>query len=312
MGLRGDLTRALLRLETRWLRERSAARLFWMLAERFGVEEVVARGELGRVEGKIDDPIVFGRYLRSGRWSPHLVQFLEACFAGAQSGTFIDIGANIGLISLAVSRLGHVDCLCFEPEPENMALLRRNLERNGVEHAQLFPIALHSEETRLSFELSAVNRGDHRIRMGPSAEGAAPEDADRTVIEVEARPLDAVLAGSSLKQPIVVKSDAQGAEVAIWEGARETCARADAMVIEFWPQGIERMGHTVERLLDQVESVFERAALVRSQDDLPLPAAVPPVAGLREQVRAFRAETDPGAHADLVLVREAFLTSLLP
>jgi FkbM family methyltransferase len=49
-------------------------------------------------------------------------------------GTFIDVGANIGLYSLAAARIVGPDgrVLAFEPSPRERGLLERNVARNSL------------------------------------------------------------------------------------------------------------------------------------------------------------------------------------
>src|SRR5262245_20626839 len=62
------------------------------------------------------------------RYEPHMAGAIKAHLP--RGGTFWDVGANIGLISLFASKIagpgGHV--LSFEPSPDVLVLLRRNTE----------------------------------------------------------------------------------------------------------------------------------------------------------------------------------------
>ncbi|HEV7517126.1 MAG TPA: FkbM family methyltransferase, partial [Thermoanaerobaculia bacterium] len=55
----------------------------------------------------------------------------------------VDVGANIGYYLLFMARLigerGSISC--FEPEPENLAELTRNIRRNGLDNVRVFPLA---------------------------------------------------------------------------------------------------------------------------------------------------------------------------
>jgi FkbM family methyltransferase len=280
------------RLATR-LGEKRALILFRELGRRFGVEEVVARG----IAGRLDDEVVFARYLRKGTWSPRLTEFLVRCFASESSGTFVDIGANLGFFTLAVARLGHVDCKCFEPEPTNLALLRANAERSGAsERIEIFPFALYREEAQLELELSAHNRGDHRIR----ARGGA--DAERQVISVPARPLDAVLDATALRRPLVVKCDAQGAEAHIWAGGEKAFARADALVLEFWPWGLARVGSRPDELIERLSANFQRGWLVRGDEPI-APGSAEPIAALAKALHRFCRGAHPHLQADVIVTK---------
>src|SRR5262245_52356781 len=68
----------------------------------------------------------------SGIFERHELDIFErACSTGA---TIVDVGANIGLYSVvAAQRVGASGVVyAFEPVPENIAFLRKNLELNGV------------------------------------------------------------------------------------------------------------------------------------------------------------------------------------
>lgn len=289
---------SLLRALATRLKEKRALALFRHLAERFRVDEVVADGARGRIQGKLDDEIVFARYLREGTWSPDLVAFLAGCFEGEAAGTFLDIGANIGLVTLGVAASGPIDCVCFEPEPENLALLRANVARSGLgERIEILPLALYREETTLELEIAGGNRGDHRIRAG-AAEGIYDE-ASRAVIRVPGRPLDDVVDAATRRRPLVMKCDAQGAELDIWAGGAKTFAQADALVIEFWPYGLRRMGGEPEDLVARLAADFERGQLVPRGAGI-RPGALVPMEEVAEALRAFCREAPPAEHADVV------------
>jgi FkbM family methyltransferase len=296
--VRQRLQLALLRRLARGLGEKRALYLFRQLALRFHVDEVVSAG----IQGKLDDEVVFARYLRSGSWAPQITEFLVRCFAGESAGTFVDIGANLGLVTLAVARLGYVDCKCFEPEPDNLALLRENVARSDAgERVEIFPFALWREETRLEFELSARNRGDHRVRIGAAG---ADDEAELRVISVPARPLDAVLDATTLRRPLVVKCDAQGSEAHIWAGGANTLARADALVLEFWPYGLARVGSRPDELIERLIADYDRGWLVLGNDAI-RPGAAVPIESVADALRGFNRDAHPHQHADVIAVREA-------
>jgi ribosomal protein L11 methylase PrmA len=50
-------------------------------------------------------------------------------------GTLLDIGANNGVISIGALVCNEVAAVIgLEPEPDNVALLRRNIEKNSLSH----------------------------------------------------------------------------------------------------------------------------------------------------------------------------------
>ena len=308
----GRLRRWKKQQEQRWtaklvqrLDEKRALRLFRALATRFRVSEVVTLGEVGRVRGRLDDEVVFGRYLREGRWSHDLGRFLSHCFEHSAGGTFVDIGANIGLMSLAVGRREHVRLECFEPEPTNLALLRENFAKAGLgERATVHPVALSDEDAELRFELSDHNRGDHRIRRDPDGAG----DAEAREIRVPGRRLDGLLDPARLEHPLVVKCDAQGAELAIWAGGENFFAGVDALVIEFWPFGLARMQSDPEALIARLVGRFERGQVVAPGASIG--SRWQPIEAVAEQLRAFAQIAGPEDHRDVLLADDGFAERL--
>ncbi len=202
-------------------------------------ESICSDGEYGVFEGSADDEVVHGHYRREGTWSPEIQELLADQLFPEGRGTFLDIGANIGLVSIPLAERRRVRCLAFEPEPRNFEWLERNIAAHEVGSLfTTFNLALHSEETRLRFELSASNFGDHRVR------GAAPAEADakRTLIEVPAGRLDDLVRLEDLPRPIVAKLDTQGSELRVLRGAERSLPQIDHLICEFWPHGLRRMG----------------------------------------------------------------------
>jgi FkbM family methyltransferase len=208
---------------------------------------ICSDGEYGPFEGSIHDEVVHGHYRRCGTWSPEIQDLLMERLFPEGRGTFLDIGANIGLVSIPLAERLGVRCLAFEPEPRNFRWLERNIAMHGVGPLfTTFNLALHCEEKRLCFELSASNFGDHRVR------GAAlpDDDVERVLIEVPASRLDDLVRVEDLPRPVVAKLDTQGAEIQILRGAERSLPHIDSLICEFWPWGLRRMGDRAEALID--------------------------------------------------------------
>ncbi len=163
-------------------------------------------------------PVVAGP-LRGCRWiigaAPHgawlgtlerplLDQFVASLTPAA---TVWDIGANVGLYSLAAApRCRRV--VAFEPLPRNVALLRRHLALNRVNNVEIVE--------------AAVGRATGRLRM---REGMTPSEAYVAAdgnIEVPAIALDTWAAARHEPRPDVVKIDVEGAEHDVLVGAQRS------------------------------------------------------------------------------------------
>ena len=167
----------------------------------------------------------------------------------AGQGTLLDIGANIGVISIEMLRLGEVArAVCIEPEPVNYAILEENVRKNGVS-SQVYAkrVAVGDSDTNeLVFELSNLNSGDHRVRV--SAATPSPDryhESDRETIKVGCTTLDRLVDGlpPAFREPwSVLWVDVQGYERHVYGGARGLLSTGIPVVSELWPYGLARAG----------------------------------------------------------------------
>lgn len=201
-------------------------------ARAVGIDGFLAKGKWGTFQSSARDTVMLPIYAETGVWEAGCNQLLIDFFAG-KAGTYIDIGANIGLTTVPVAKNEQVKCIAFEPDPTNHANLVENVRRNCPNDNVLIQnLALFDKRTTLAMSLSPDNMGDHRV--------ASPHDHDRLSIDVNAAPLDEVI--SSREKPLAVKIDVQGAEPAVVRGGRSILQQADLALLEFCPFMIERLG----------------------------------------------------------------------
>lgn len=142
-------------------------------------------------------------------------------------GTVLDIGANIGLSTLAVAPqvpAGRV--LAFEPVPRNLAALRWNLAANGLAQARAVPVALGQEAGRLRFFVSEeFGAGGHAMTERHAAGAELP------ATEVPMTTLDAFAAAEGIGRIDLVKLDVEGFEPEVLAGGAATLARTRPVVV---------------------------------------------------------------------------------
>lgn len=176
-------------------------------------EETWARTAGGLVRAPLDDYVGRAAYF-TGDLDPKITWICRRLVRPGD--TAVDIGANIGIVSLLLAKLvgpsGRLHC--FEPNPRMQRLLQSSLERNGVTNATIHRIALGSAEAQLELFVPAVNAGAASL-LPARAKGAAQ------TLTVPVRPLSAVLSEHGIERIHFVKIDVEGFEAEVLRGACE-------------------------------------------------------------------------------------------
>jgi FkbM family methyltransferase len=237
----------ILRLPRRFTR-----RAFVVLCEKYDVRYIVAKmADETVMEGSLRDQGVFFQAMFSGNYrSPHHV--LHQIMRSKPHGTYIDIGANIGVTTVPLAINSQWAFHAFEPDPLNFALLECNLIHNRLhDRIRAYNLALADHPGRLQLKRSPDNFGDCRLVLADDL----PDNWDRRDVEVDT--LDHVLSTSNLVSPILVKIDVQGAEPLVFEGGKNVLRQADAVALEFWPSGIVKMGGDPLRFFEMLTQTFD-------------------------------------------------------
>jgi FkbM family methyltransferase len=155
----------------------------------------------------------------------------------------LDIGANIGLISLNICHyVSHAVCYAFEPSPIQFGYLLKNLKENKLED-RIYPfnIALgdHTGVARFYTHGPKNSSGDGLIdtgRAGPSS-----------VIEVKMTTLDQWWLDNNKPEVSFLKLDTEGAELQVLKSAADFLRHCRPVVlIEICYLNYEKYGVTFE------------------------------------------------------------------
>ena len=163
-----------------------------------------------------------------------LRRMLDALRAG---DVVYDIGANIGLVSLALALNGAEKkpvVHAFEPEPNNAYALRANLAANAVRSVEVHELALGDRKGTVTLYLDRhVGAGSHSLI--PLAGLCAKAEVELARAEDVAREFGA---------PRMVKIDVEGAEFAVLRGMegllREHVVRE--LFLEIHPRALAASG----------------------------------------------------------------------
>lgn len=141
-------------------------------------------------------------------------------------GVFFDVGANLGLYSVAVSMSKDVKVFSFEPDAKNFILLQRNLALNNRTQVRAFNCAVSNQQGLLSIHVQAENnRGT--IRVSKSIEN------NDTIVAVTT--LDAAIEYVGVTGIDVMKIDIEGHEIDAMRGLTLNSPRAPQhIIVEYW------------------------------------------------------------------------------
>ena len=187
----------------------------------------------------VQEPIAF-YLLIDGVYEPSLVDFLARYLKPGFS--FVDVGANIGALTLLAGRLTGPDgmVLAIEPSPTVFPYLQCNIASNGMAHVRLEQCAASDTDGRqVEFYDAPV---DH-FGMGSLAPqfGVQP----RSVVS---RTLDAILEHHAIARVDVLKLDVEGFEFSVLSGARNLLSSGSPPIIalEFcdWAEARAYRGQT--------------------------------------------------------------------
>ena len=206
------------------------------------VESKQGRFLVSTADGRIGRT-VFAKGGYKGNLLPQALELLAGHgFPAARRGGLLDIGANIGTVSIpALHRQGMARAIAFEPHPDNVRLLRMNAVFNGLEdRLDVVPCALSDSEGRGTLEIvNPNNSGTHEVT---EPDGQAP--AGVPTVEIELRTLDGLEAERRVRTDDIslVWLDVQGHEPRVLGGAKRLLARGVPVVVEFDPAVLRRNG----------------------------------------------------------------------
>lgn len=142
--------------------------------------------------------------------------------------TVLDIGANIGLVSLWLSRLvgeqGQVHA--FEPNPALQALLGQMFAHNGLRNVHLHRVALGAQDGALELRIPKVNAGAASFVRNRDV-------SDCEVVVAPIRTLSGIVEEQGIRHIRLIKIDVEGFEAEVFKGGLDVLQRIQPEAILF-------------------------------------------------------------------------------
>jgi FkbM family methyltransferase len=139
-------------------------------------------------------------------------------------GLLLDLGANIGMASIWLAqKYSFAQVIAVEPDPTNAALVRQNLELNGI-NGQVLEAAIGPTESMARFEFSEFSN------MGRLSEDGTP---------VKMISVATIIKDFGVSRFALVKIDIEGGEQKLFDSSTEWLATTDAIIIELHPTVVD-------------------------------------------------------------------------
>lgn len=208
------------------------------------------------------------------RYEPYMADTIKAHLP--RGGTFWDVGANIGLISLFASKIagpnGHV--LSFEPSPAVLALLRRNTEGENI---KALPYGIGNADALKSFAAQGTSTAASFVEDVTAINRRFQPDQPIEHVTVTMRKLDTILDAALSPAPSLVKIDIEGFELEALKGAdRLLSSIRPKLVMEIHPHQLTLCGGSEDKLFQRLrEHQYHWVIIDRNPNSLYSILAVP-------------------------------------
>lgn len=154
---------------------------------------------------------------------------------------------------------------CIEPSPKSYKRVQVSVQEQPQDvkgRVHLYNVAAGSEETVVPF-VSSGGTGDHVGKLDMWKMEAIPDgdqDTKGTVIEVQSRRLDVLLADMDEKLIYLLKVDTQGFEPAVFSGIDALLSnhKVQYVLTEYWPRGMDMIAGKPERTCWGVTAVLQK------------------------------------------------------
>lgn len=175
-------------------------------------------------------------------------------------GTFIDVGANVGVYTLLASRLvgagGRVHS--FEPHNDAFALLKMNVGLNHAENVNLNPIAIADAVGEMDLYMNAQSA---LTGLGRTNRGVLSG-----VQKVPVWSLDHYARQANVSEADFLKIDVEGFEGHVLRGAQALLSASRNLIVisELAKKNFEPLGFSVKEVVDWMQGLGFEAWMIRN------------------------------------------------
>jgi FkbM family methyltransferase len=169
---------------------------------------------------------------KDGIYEVHLFNFLTKLLSKNKNFTCLDVGANIGVVSLVMSKYAkHV--ISFEPIKSLFSMIEKSIEANNIKNCKVINKGLSSTNTMAKIYINTSgNIGSSTLSKTHSLENSKNTFNDSEVIDLEAGDDNEYL--KSIDRIDLIKIDVEGHESDVVIGMQEIIKKNDPLIILEW------------------------------------------------------------------------------
>ena len=193
-----------------------------------------------------------------GSWNPHV---LRACHRVLeQGGSFFDIGANVGYISIEIANLFNdgVEVTAFEPQPSLARIIAISAALNGFKHLNVHAAMVGQD----------VGHGDLFVPAHSIHASAIPRKSNAPHIKCPKFSIDYLDEHNVVPRPSVIKIDVEGGEIEVIKGASNTIKKYAPFIVFESDINMARFGYTRSYIVSLIENLSEYTFFAISDEKL--------------------------------------------
>ncbi|CAM3598426.1 FkbM family methyltransferase [Brevibacillus invocatus] len=209
-----------------------------------------------------DQSVLYYMELENGYYEAYVMNLLRRVVA--PDAVCLDIGANLGTISLAFSHLAKKGKVyAFEPSNVNYGYLVQTIADNSIRNIEPLKLGVFDRNGTISFREVAHGGGWSFIDTKQT-------DSTDSSSQITCVRLDDWVITSALERIDIIKVDVEGSEMEVLQGGAETFRRFDPdLVIEFnLDSMVNNFGKNPLDLFTLLQSMYANMYLIRRDDQV--------------------------------------------
>ena len=194
------------------------------------------------------------------KWDKKENAFLHFINMLPNEGVLLDIGANIGVMSvIAAQKLNRVEVFAFEPIPNNLSVLKKTIAYFNISNVRVFDTALGNESGTVEMVMPVENNVKMQ-GLSHVVHSSIPERNEGDKFTVSVKRLDDILEIKNSPLPIMgIKIDVENYEYFVLDGARQLLQTHKPIIyIELWENEnrykcfdlVKELGYTIKVLVN--------------------------------------------------------------